>query len=635
MKLTQLPYTLIGKIRIHPKGFGFVQTLELHESIFIPGSNLLSSIDGDIVKVKNIKYKKDKGFEAKVIKIIKRSKNKIIGILSKIKLKNRYFLCYFKNPITQRKITLKKYIKSYYHSRLKNKLAIGSIFYLPIKSWGKYENDYIISHDFGKYLGNINYGIYDKKWIPLAFNIPNTLKNFNKPSIDFNKKYKDRVDISKTITFTIDPDGSKDFDDALSIKIDKKGNFILGIHIADVSYFVKKFSKLDKKAYNCGNSTYLVNFVLPMLPFALSNELCSLVPNKKRFAISTFLTINKKGEILDTKIFRSIIKSNHRFTYDEVSEILLKNKSHKYKKNLENLEKLYKILKNKNLDIVQSSESNPDSIPYFTLNEKNNIKNFKQSSYDISHQIVEHIMILNNEIVANELTKLGLPIIFRTHPSPKSKKIKDFLNFTKSIGYNYPKSLLNKNNNKDLYNFFMNTYNSLSKKKKLQDCLKIKYKKIQSTAYYSPENNKHFGLNLDKYTHFTSPIRRYCDLVVQRILIGDYYDYSDLKIISDHCSFTSQNSKNCERYIKKMKKLRWFKEKINNKKKNKYKALIIDISKKEILFNIPEYSFSSTIQLNSNNNKSLLKKYSTCKNIFVSVKKVNLIKETILWNIVK
>ena len=168
------------------------------------------------------------------------------------------------------------------------------------------------------YLGNIDNGLSDKKWISLAFNIHPTLKNFKPPNINFNKKYADRVDLSKLKTFTIDPDGSRDFDDALSIQMDKKKeNYILGIHIADVAYFVKRNSALDKSALICGNSSYLINFVLPMLPFSLSNGLCSLVPNEKRFTITTFVTIDKKGNI------KHFPKNKKSFIANKIAQILL------------------------------------------------------------------------------------------------------------------------------------------------------------------------------------------------------------------------------------------------------------------------------------------------------------------------
>ncbi|MCX7735885.1 MAG: ribonuclease R [Candidatus Kapabacteria bacterium] len=379
-----------------------------------------------------------------------------------------------------------------------------------------------------------------------------------------------RLDLRDKLIITIDPADAKDYDDGLSLDFLDNGNFLLGVHIADVSHFVEPNSEMDKEAFKRGNSCYLVDRVVPMLPEEISGNICSLHPNKIRFAFSIFLEISKSGNLKNYFLAESLIKSKKRFSYDEVQDIIKKyyetkqtdkkttEKSSKEAKLTElviNLHKLASLLRKKRFS---KGGINFDTIEVrFVLDENNKPVQAKLNSSNESTQLVEECMLLANKTVAEHIKTLSrknslktkLPFLYRIHDEPNEEKLKSVLDFIKIFIHNGTPM----NGSSKAINDFLQKFEGTHEKPIVHQMLIRSMPK----AEYSNINIGHFGLGFKEYTHFTSPIRRYPDLVVHRLLKsyikGDFDRKSILKLerqledIGENCSLTEKNAMEAER----------------------------------------------------------------------------------------
>ncbi len=313
---------------------------------------------------------------------------------------------------------------------------------------------------------------------------------------------------------TIDGDDSKDFDDAVSIKKLKNGKFELGVHIADVSHYVTEGSALDAEAYNRGTSVYLVDNVVPMLPEKLSNDLCSLVPHKPRLTLSCLMKIDSLGNVEDYKICETAIKSCARLTYRKVTQVLegnmcARNEYADYIEMFENMRELALILRDKRMRRGAIDFDFPE--PYFELDESGRVIDVKARELSISNKIIEEFMLAANETVAKHCQKLEIPCVYRVHEEPDPEKIQKLVNLVRIFGHKLKAG--DKVSPKALQSLLFRVDGTNA-----QTVLSTAMLRAMMKARYREENLGHFGLSADFYCHFTSPIRRYPDLIVHRIL---------------------------------------------------------------------------------------------------------------------
>ena len=368
-----------------------------------------------------------------------------------------------------------------------------------------------------------------------------------------------RRDLRSEEIFTIDGSDTKDIDDAISLSKLDDGKYKLGVHIADVSYYVKEGTKLDDEAYFRGTSVYLVDRVLPMLPHKLSNGICSLNENEDRFAFSCEMIIDDKGDIGHYEIFKSIIRSRKKMTYEEVNKILEENTTSEdykpFEKTLLLMNELSKILRKKMIRRGYIEfESTEAKIKVDENCHPTHIESRVQRS---GEELIENFMIAANETVASSIYYKNLPGIYRVHDKPDEKRLGEFMKFLSLHGYVVNgKSKID--NPKDLQHI-LSQLEEVPEVRVLHD-MAIR---SQAKAVYSDINIGHFGLGSKCYSHFTSPIRRYPDLILHRLLKDYNYNYSDriiserkeeLPIECEHCSIREQEAQNCERDVDKMKK---------------------------------------------------------------------------------
>lgn len=538
-----------GELDLNEKGFGFVIVGDGVKDVYISEKNINGAEDEDIVLFEYIN--KDINHpEGRIVKVIKKNLDSMVGEV--IKDNTDYFVKtnkgkdiyipkeYLNGAVEGHKVVVEP---------LKEGKRIGKI----TKIIG-HKND--VGVDILSFVYEYNFRPdFPEEVINELDSIPLFLEN----GVIKSELAKGRRDLRDKVIFTIDGADTKDIDDAISIDKDDKGNYILGVHIADVSHYVKEGSNLDKEAYFRGTSVYLVDRVLPMLPHKLSNGICSLNENEDRLAMSAVMTIDSKGNVIHSEIFPSIIRSRKKMTYECVNEILENNKVPEgyedFVTDLKTMFELSKILRKKmtNRGYIEFESSEAKII----VDDKCHPIEIQRREQRRGEELIENFMIAANETVASSIYYKNLPGIYRVHDKPNEKRLEEFLKFLSLHGY-----VVNGKNKiespKDLQHI-LNELKDVPEELVLHD-MAIR---CQAKAIYSEINIGHFGLGSKCYSHFTSPIRRYPDLILHR-LIKDYnYNYSD-KVIEENkeklpmqceqCSIREQEAQNCERDVDKMKK---------------------------------------------------------------------------------
>jgi ribonuclease R len=331
------------------------------------------------------------------------------------------------------------------------------------------------------------------------------LEKSGKFEID-EKEIKNRVDLREKLIFTIDPIDAKDFDDAISLDYTEHGNYLLGVHIADVSYYIEEGTELDKEALKRGTSVYLMNDVVHMLPEKLSNDICSLKEGVNRLTFSCFMEIDRNGNLLNYDFKKSVINSKKRFTYEEVQEIL-DNQSGKFLKKLNEMIELHRILYEKR---IKEGSLDFDSPEVRAEIENGLIKTIKPKARLNSMRLIEDFMLMANKSAAlfSKRNNRQIPFIYRVHDLPDKKRMQELARFVKQFGIK-----LDPSSKRSIQKMLFDVEGK--PEEFLINDITIR---AMSKAIYSEKNIGHYGLGFSYYTHFTSPIRRYPDLIVHRII---------------------------------------------------------------------------------------------------------------------
>lgn len=554
MPLTEEEINLTGKISMAAGGYGFfISNNKEFDDVFISKDKLHGAHNNDKVKIKIIREKENsKNAEGEVIEILERSNEELIGTYQASK-KFGFVVCDDKSQPDDIYIDIKNSLGA------KN----GDKVVVEIISYPKSGNPEgkIIEIIGGRNDKNIDVlSIIRQKKIPTEFS-----KQTKKELVFIEDEVKSeellsRTDLSELYTITIDGRDSKDFDDAISI--DKNGdNFDLYVHIADVSHYVKRNTALDTDAYDRGNSTYLYNIVVPMLPEKLSNGICSLNPGEIRLTLTAKMTIDNKGKVLDNVFYKSYIESDKRLVYDDVNDFLNGDEDvyddEVLKKKLRLFDKLYKILR-KSREKRGSIDFNFEE-SQIDVSETGEVLNIEALERGPGNKMIEELMLIANETVASLFAYIDFPFIYRIHEKPSEEKLDGFKSALNAMGYNIKGKELHP---KDFQNILKEVEG-----KKEEQIINMLMLRTMRKAKYANYRDIHFGLSTEFYTHFTAPIRRYPDLIVHRILkyfienklnkINQTSLKSNLENAAEHLSITERRSEEAEREVEDLMKCKY------------------------------------------------------------------------------
>lgn len=555
---------ITGKLQVHQKGFGFLlPETEGEKDVFIPSSSMNGAMNGDKVLVQITREDLNgKKREGEVREVLERSNNKIIGVYEDSR--NFGFVVPEDTRLNQDIFISKKD---------RNGAKDGDVVICEIVKWAdkRRSPEGIVKEVLGRKgdKGLDILTIIKKYGLPEEFSekVLNYAENIEE-EIEA-KEYARRKDLRNLRMVTIDGEDAKDLDDAVSIERLDNGKFRLGVHIADVSHYVREKNPLDKEALKRGTSVYLIDRVIPMLPKKLSNGICSLNPKVDRLALSCFMIIDKNGKVIQHEIEESVIKTSERMTYTDVTKILENNDEELIKRydylvdDFKAMEELCNILREKRIKRGAIDFNFEES--KIILNDLGKPIDIKPYDRAIANRIIEEFMLVCNETIAEHMFWTNLPFVYRIHEEPDEEKLEKFKEFVYNLGY-------------------IVRWGQEAHPRALQDILeKVKGKKEETVvstlllrsmmqAKYSPECVGHFGLAAKYYCHFTSPIRRYPDLQIHRIIKEQLNGKIDEKragrltniveIASKQSSEMERLAQEAEREVDDLKKAEYMQERI-------------------------------------------------------------------------
>ena len=550
--------TVTGKIDISRRGTGYLITEAFDEDVRIPSKHLGTALQDDTVRVELFKSGGKGRQEGKVVDILERGKSIFVGTLNKQGKQNYLIKPDEKSAHTDFFILP----DNVGEAKPGDKVVFELVDWVHPRSLPEASIVEVLGRE-GSNDANV-LSILAENDIKAGF--PDEVEAYadNIEGGIPRKELQRRRDIRDETVFTIDPDTAKDFDDALSIKVLDNGNYYLGVHIADVTHYMPRNTVLDEEAYDRGTSVYLVDRVIPMLPEKLSNGVCSLSPNEDKLAFSCFMEISPNGELEDYSIEETIIHSDKRFTYEEAQEVI-DGADSEFSVEMETAAKLAHTLLDKRFAEGSINFETPE--PKFILDENGKPIDVKLKKRLFAHRLIEECMLMANRTVAKHVDNLRkhsrkknnkdlYPFLYRIHDQPDLDKLKNIEENVKPIGINF--HIDSPTVSSKAINVLLEQIKDTSLELTVNDLML----RAMSKAEYSPDNIGHFGLGFDDYAHFTSPIRRYPDVLVHRLLKSyaagkPSYSYDELKKMGNHCSEQERSAIDAERDSVKLKQVEY------------------------------------------------------------------------------
>lgn len=558
-RLKDLKTFVTGKVDMTADGSAFVvPDDEFEKDIFVSARKLHNALNGDQVKVYIYAKKSGRKNEGEVVEIIKRAKTDFIGV---IRISDRFA---FVN-VDDRKMLHDIFVPLSDLAGAKN----GQKVQVSITDWPEGAKNPIgkittILGEQGENNTEMN-AILAQYGFPLAFPAEVEREADAIPEEISAEDLKGRRDFRNTVTFTIDPADAKDFDDAISFKKLSNGNYEIGVHIADVSHYVKPNSHLDKEAYARATSVYLVDRVIPMLPERLSNGVCSLRPNEDKLCFAAVFELDEQANIITEWFGRTVIHSNRRFSYEEAQEVI-ENKSGDHAEEILKLNELAYVLRDRKFK--NGAISFESTEVKFKLDEAGKPVGVYVKERKDAHKLIEDFMLLANKKVAEFVSKKGsgkkkYTFVYRSHDSPNLENLGNFALFAARFGYK-----INTKSDKEIaksLNYLMEDVEG----KKEQNVLTQLAIRSMAKAVYTTKKTSHYGLAFDHYTHFTSPIRRYPDVMVHRLLAAYLNNErsaseEEYETASSHSSTMEKRAADAERASIKYKQAEYLEENIGN-----------------------------------------------------------------------
>ncbi|OTQ86029.1 ribonuclease R [Bacillus subtilis subsp. subtilis] len=554
-----------GKISAHVKGFAFLLPEDTSLSdVFIPPNELNTAMNGDIVMVRLNSQSSGSRQEGTVIRILERAIQRVVGTYTETR--NFGFVI----P-DDKKITSDIFIPK----NGKNGAAEGHKVVVKLTSYpegrmnAEGEVETILGHKNDPGIDILS--VIHKHGLPGEFPADAMEQASSTPDTIDEKDLKDRRDLRDQVIVTIDGADAKDLDDAVTVTKLDDGSYKLGVHIADVSHYVTENSPIDKEALERGTSVYLVDRVIPMIPHRLSNGICSLNPKVDRLTLSCEMTINSQGQVTEHEIFQSVIKTTERMTYSDVNKILvdddeeLKQKYEPLVPMFKDMERLAQILRDKRMD--RGAVDFDFKEAKVLVDDEGAVKDVVIRERSVAEKLIEEFMLVANETVAEHFHWMNVPFIYRIHEEPNAEKLQKFLEFVTTFGY------VVKGTAGNIHPRALQSILDAVRDRPEETVISTVMLRSMKQAKYDPQSLGHFGLSTEFYTHFTSPIRRYPDLIVHRLirtyLINGKVDEATqekwaerLPDIAEHTSSMERRAVDAERETDDLKKAEYMLDKI-------------------------------------------------------------------------
>jgi ribonuclease R len=582
-----------GKLSIHQSGFGFLVPEKSGEKdIFVAAENTGTAMNGDRVVVRisrDVPQRRTKDrhrSEGRVIRILERARDTIVGTLQQSK--NFYYVV----PDDPR------IVHNVYVQRPKDLAAnVGDKVVVRLEAW---ESRHVNPEgEIVEVLGRSGTPGVDTLSILRKYGLPTefprgVIDEANRiPKSVEQPMLEGREDLRDKFIVTIDPDDARDFDDAIDVEKTDEG-WRLGVHIADVSAYVTSNSPLDREARRRGNSVYLPDRVIPMLPERLSNGVCSLNPGVNRLTFSAFMEFDKTGRPKHARFARSVIRSAKRLTYKEAYAILKSKPNGELSQRLHTAWEFASLLRRKRFEHGSLDLDFPEVKVYVDSNGKP--VRLDRVENDESHQLIEEFMLAANEAVARELRHRSIATIYRVHEDPDPEKLGEYREFILSFGY----KVGDLSHRKEVQRFLTSI-----RGKPEEQALKIGLLKSLKRARYAAQPLGHYGLAKANYLHFTSPIRRYADLVVHRTLAErnlsrrSKSDMGQLESLANHISDTERNAADAEIESVRLKKLQFFQQQLDERNPQVFRAAIVDVRNYGLVVELPDAVVTGLIHISA------------------------------------